>query len=86
MKMEQTECSGTLAYKIQTRGNHPEGSIQYSKKGESFKLRIFLLCWKFSDGQSSDIISNKDCFTEGQINVIYLPFSPEFGVYPIKHF
>jgi len=29
MKMEQTECSETLAYKIQTLGNYPEESIQY---------------------------------------------------------
>ena len=28
MKMEQTECSETLAYKIQTPGNYPEESIQ----------------------------------------------------------
>ena len=28
MKMEQTECSETLAYKIQTSGNYPEESIQ----------------------------------------------------------
>jgi len=27
MKMEQTECSETLAYKIQTAGNYPEESI-----------------------------------------------------------
>jgi hypothetical protein len=28
MKMEQTECSETSAYKTQTPGNHPEESIQ----------------------------------------------------------
>jgi len=28
MKMEQTECSETSAYKIQTPGNYPEGNIQ----------------------------------------------------------
>ena len=35
MKMEQTECSETSAYKIQAPGNYPEGNIQqyseYSK-------------------------------------------------------
>jgi len=31
IKMEQTECSETLAYKIQTQGNYPEESIQLSK-------------------------------------------------------
>jgi len=28
MKMEQTECSETTAYKIQTPGNYPEENIQ----------------------------------------------------------
>jgi len=39
MKMEQTECSETLAYKIQTPGNYPEESIQHSGHGESLKSR-----------------------------------------------
>ena len=29
MQMEQTECSETSAYKIQTPGNYPEENIQY---------------------------------------------------------
>jgi len=29
MKMEQTECSETSTYKIQTPGNYPEQSIQH---------------------------------------------------------
>jgi hypothetical protein len=29
MKMEQTECSETLAYKVQTPGNYPEESIKH---------------------------------------------------------
>jgi len=28
MKMEQTECSETSAYKIQTPGNYPEENMQ----------------------------------------------------------
>jgi rhodanese-related sulfurtransferase len=39
MKMEQTECSETLAYKIQTPGNYPEESIQHSEHGKSLKSR-----------------------------------------------
>jgi hypothetical protein len=31
MKMEQTECSEMLAYKIQTQGNYPEESIQHTQ-------------------------------------------------------
>jgi hypothetical protein len=34
MKMEQTGCSETLAYKIQTSGNYPEGNVQHSEEGE----------------------------------------------------
>jgi len=40
MKMEQTECSETSEYKIQTPGNHPEERIQHSEHGESLKSRI----------------------------------------------
>jgi hypothetical protein len=40
IKMGQTECSETLAYKIQTPKNYPEESIQHSEHGESLKSRI----------------------------------------------
>jgi hypothetical protein len=40
MKMEQTECSETLAYIMQTPGNYPEESTQHSEHGESLKSRI----------------------------------------------
>jgi hypothetical protein len=39
MKMEQTECSETSAYKIQTPGNYPEEGMQHSEHGESLKSR-----------------------------------------------
>jgi len=44
MKMEQTECFETSAYKIQTPGNYSEESIQHSEQGESLKSRIILRC------------------------------------------
>jgi hypothetical protein len=37
---DETECSETSAYKIQTPGNYPEESIQHSEHGESLKSRI----------------------------------------------
>jgi len=40
MKMEQTEHSETLAYKIQMPGNYPEEKIQHTEHGESLKPRI----------------------------------------------
>jgi hypothetical protein len=39
MEMEQTECSETSAYKIQTPGNYPQENVQYAKHGESLKSR-----------------------------------------------
>jgi len=39
MKMEQTECSEMMVYKIQTPGNYPEESIKRSEHGESLKSR-----------------------------------------------
>jgi len=39
MKMEQTECSETSAYKIQMPGNYPKESIQHSEHDESLKSR-----------------------------------------------
>jgi len=40
MKMEQTECSETSEYEIQTSGNNPKESMQHSGHGESLKSRI----------------------------------------------
>ena len=42
MKIEQTECSETSAYEIQTPGNHPKESIQHSGHGENLKSRILV--------------------------------------------
>jgi len=45
MKMEQTECSETSAYKIQTPGNYPEENIQHTEHGESLKsIRYKMNC------------------------------------------
>jgi hypothetical protein len=41
MKMEQTECSETSAYKIQTPANYPEENIQQTEHSESLKSRMF---------------------------------------------
>jgi hypothetical protein len=46
MKMEQTEFSETLAFKLQTPGNNSEESIRHSKHGESLKSRIFILTYE----------------------------------------
>jgi len=41
--MEQTECSETLAYKIQTPGNYPEESIQHYLQCLTKKLGLLVL-------------------------------------------
>jgi hypothetical protein len=43
MKMERTECSETLAFKLQTPGNNPKENIRHSKHGGSLKSRINVL-------------------------------------------
>jgi hypothetical protein len=37
MKMEQTECSETLAFKLLAPGNNPEENVQHLEDGESLK-------------------------------------------------
>jgi hypothetical protein len=43
MKMEETGCSETSAYKTQTPGNYPEESTQHSEQGESLKSVIHFI-------------------------------------------
>jgi len=45
MKIEQTECSETSAYKLQTPGNYPKESIQHTEHGESLKSRTVKMCF-----------------------------------------
>jgi len=37
MKMEQTECSETSAYKIQSAGNYPGENTEYDESSKSRK-------------------------------------------------
>jgi hypothetical protein len=43
MKIKQTECSETSAYKIQTLGNYAEESIKYSEHSERLKSRTLII-------------------------------------------
>jgi len=43
MKMEQAECPETLAYNIQTLGNHPEENIQHTEQAEVWNKEKFLI-------------------------------------------
>ena len=46
MKMEETECSETSAYKLHTPGNYPKESVQHTERGESLKSGTRSLCWE----------------------------------------
>jgi hypothetical protein len=62
MKMEQTQCSETSAYKIQTPGNYPEESIQRSEHGENLKSRTsirVLVAWT--------LMFSQQCFLSVQV-------------------
>ena len=54
MKMEQTECSETSTYKIQTPGNYPEESIKYSEHGESLRWRIHAISLPHWKGETTE--------------------------------
>jgi len=47
MKMEQTECSETSAYKIQTPGNYPEESIKQIQKKFTYLFFYLLIIITF---------------------------------------
>jgi hypothetical protein len=56
--MEQTGCSETLAFKLQTPGKTPEESKRLSKQGESLKSRKVLLVVLFPLGDSPKFQNN----------------------------
>jgi hypothetical protein len=60
MKMEQTECSKILAFKLQTSVNHPEESVQHSEDGESLKSRnvyTAIISAHFHHALTTDVIN-----------------------------
>jgi hypothetical protein len=64
MKMEQTECSETSAYKIETPGNYPEESKQHSEHGEGLKsnsLQVTLRKTRFKNQESYTVITFSLC-------------------------
>ena len=68
MKMEETECSETLAYKIWMPGNYPEERTQHSEHGKSLKSRInyemFIKQKKFKCNSNKCVAMNKTCLRE----------------------
>jgi len=70
MKMEQTECSETSAYKIQMPRNYPEENIQRTVHGESFKSRMVKF---YSQVKESYINFLNHCYidTEVEMKEIY---------------
>ena len=85
MKMEQTECSETSAYKIQTPENYPEESIQHSEHGECLKSRRYTYnisqCWWVSSKQLIKSVGFKNLYRQfvshlvgAQVGWVYLGF------------
>jgi len=62
MKMEQTECSETSAYKIQMPGNYPEESIQHSEQGEGLKSNLcFISSLVVNDSSVCCVMGKNKC-------------------------
>ena len=55
--MEQTECSETSEYKLQTPMYYPKESIQHTEHGESLKSRITTFCL-YSAGMQYNFVLN----------------------------
>jgi len=54
MKMEQTECSETSAYKIQEPENYPEENIQHVSvycRGNMITYRLHIVCGSTSESR-----------------------------------
>jgi hypothetical protein len=67
MKMEQTECSETSAYKIQTPGNYPEEIIEHLEHGESLKSEIIHV-WQGNKALRME--NNRDIFSKASIRML----------------
>jgi hypothetical protein len=79
--MEQTECSETSAYKLQTPGNYPKESVQHLEHGESLKsgmYMLFTLLW-YCDGMRiflwwllkiTDMVMGQDVHIISQANLV----------------
>jgi hypothetical protein len=61
VKMEQKDCSETLAYKLQTPGNYPKESIQHLEHSESLKSRVYT-CWFFVDFEFDSMHTTELCY------------------------
>jgi hypothetical protein len=64
MKMEQTQCSETLAYKIQTPGNYPEVNIQQFldcllNKDYYYYYQIYPLIFPTSEYQTGPVLADE---------------------------
>jgi hypothetical protein len=65
MQMEQTECSETSAYKIQTPGNYPKIRIRHSQHGESLKSRTIILPVVLCEYDGWSLITERVTWAEG---------------------
>jgi hypothetical protein len=75
MKMEQTQCSETLAFKLQTPGNNPEENIRHSEHGESLKSRIISVAMTYNVIYVNDKAQKHELHTPLQCGVFFFSIS-----------
>jgi hypothetical protein len=67
MKMEQTGCSETLAFKLQTPGNNSEENTRHSKHCKNLKSRTWYL---YPDSYGDDTIKPRSSLTPSKLHPI----------------
>jgi hypothetical protein len=73
MKMEETECSETLAIKLHTLENNPKENIRHSKHGDSLKSRRDYICSVIVQTSSGTLpslrlVGNEGLFLRGNVH------------------
>jgi hypothetical protein len=67
MKMEQTECSETLAIKIHTPEKNPKENKRHSKQGENLKPRLILIVFHQKFRKALDLFNQAECMNLSHI-------------------
>jgi hypothetical protein len=86
MKMEQTQCSETSAYRIQTTGNHPEESIKGKVKFtllEALRLCTGRTAHRGSRGTALPFLDHAIRRGEGSASRLGRSLPPEKTRYPL---
>jgi hypothetical protein len=86
--MEQTGCSETSVYKLQTPGNYPKESIQHLEQGESLKSRKTKTRWNEAvEEVSKKILSLRNAKREAMDRQVWTAYvqRPKFDIGLLRH-